>query len=768
MASIPRRAAPLALLLALLPFPGALGAARAQQQVVTLEHTDPPVPPADQGWPRTYATSDGDTLTVFQPQIDSWVGDQLQARFAVSSLIRGASVEVYGVAFFSARTDVDKVNRVVYLEDMKVTKVTFPSAHEREGPFQAQLTQVIPARSRAIALDRLEAMLANADAAQKMKQLPLGTAAPKVLFSPVPAVLVSIDGEPAWRPVKGTVLDRVINMSALMVRDHASKTIYLHLFDGWLHSQSVTGPWVVTTSAPREVVNDLNATLRALVDSGECDPLEGAPADPSVTARAPSLLTPPLPVIYIATTPTELIVTEGAAKWAPVEGTQLSYISNTTGRVFKSAADKKNYILLAGRWFTADSLAGPWTYLSGRALPKDFSMISDSSALETVKASVPGTPQAQEAVIAATIPQTNALARTAAPPAITIDGAAQLKPIEGTKMEYVANASRPVIRMGDNTWYACANGAWLVGPSPNGPWALATSVPEEIYTIPATSPMHYATYVQVYRATDDSVFVGYTNGYTGALVSDDGTVVYGTGYDYQPWIGADWYAAPWAYGYGANLGWTPWYGWRYGAGYGYAYGWDGYGVGAYRGVGRWGAGNWGVSTGNVYDQWGFRSSVYNATAGYDAITGNRWYDRASVSYNSRTGIATAGQRWATGNAFTGTYASGTRGVAYDSRTGRAVDYGSIRTENGGAMRVGNTVFADQNGNISRWTPRTGWQDYGDRGQWRGSDAARVGAYNNQMAARDMGERRYNGYAQAGGPRAAGWSGGFRGGVGRRR
>ena len=193
-------------------------------------------------------------------------------------------------------------------------------------------------------------------------------------------------------------------------------------------------------------------------------------------------------------------------------------------------------------------------------------------------------------------------------------------------------------------------------------------------------------------------------------------------------------------------------------------GWGGYGVGSYRGVNRWGAGNWGVSTGNVYDQWGFRSSAYNATAGYDAITGNRWYDRASVSYNSRTGIAMAGQRFAVGNAFTGTYATGTRGVAYDSRTGRAVDYGAIRGENGGAARVGNTVFADHDGNISRWNPRTGWQDYGSRGEWRGAtNAARINGYEGQRAARDVGDRRYGGYAQSGGPRAAGWSGGFRGG-----
>ncbi|HUO51187.1 MAG TPA: hypothetical protein VMT93_01600 [Gemmatimonadaceae bacterium] len=752
-----RGLAPLAALVAF-----ALSAAGAQQ-VKDLPKAEPPVPPADQGWPRVFATSKGDTLTVFQPQVDSWVGDRIEAHMAVGSLLANASVTIYGVALFTARTDVDKVNRVVYLEEMEVTKVTFPSAHEREAQFQSEITQVIPARSRAIALDRLEAALSAAGAAEKANRQPLATKPPAIRFSPVPAVLIAIDGQPAWRPMKGTELDRVINMSALLVRDTKSKTLYLHLFDGWMSAATIDGPWAVTKSAPRTTINDLNTVLRALVDSGEADPLEGAPLDPSVTGRAPSLLDTPVPQVIIATTPTELIVTEGAPKWEAVEGTGLSYISNTTGRVFKNADDHKYYVLLAGRWFDADSLAGPWAYVPGKALPADFAKIPDSSAVETVKAAVPGTAQAAEAVIANTIPQTTSFARGLQAPTIAIDGAPKLLPIEGTDLQYVQNASRPMIRITDISWLACVNGAWFQASSPNGPWTLAADVPASIYSIPPQSPMHYTTYVHVYKATADSIYAGYTNGYTGAIVGDDGTVVYGTGYDYPAWVGTDWYAPIWAYGYGANLGWTPWYGWRYGAGYGYAYGWGGYGLGPYRGVGRWGAGNWGVSTGNVYDSWGFRSGVYNATAGYDAITGNRWYDRASVSYNSRTGIATAGQRYTVGNAFTGTYATGTRGVAYDARTGRAVDYGGVRTAEGGVGHVGNTVFASRDGSVYRWNPGTGWQEGNVRGGWGAvGDAGRAGYLDNQRYARDMGEARYGGYRMAGGPRAAGWSGGFRG------
>jgi hypothetical protein len=62
------------------------------------------------------------------------------------------------------------------------------------------------------------------------------------------------------------------------------------------------------------------------------------------------------------------------------------------------------YALIAGRWFCASSEAGLWESVAANALPADFSHISVESAKENVKASVPGTAQAREAAIAASIP----------------------------------------------------------------------------------------------------------------------------------------------------------------------------------------------------------------------------------------------------------------------------------------------------------------------------------------------------------------------------
>ena len=70
------------------------------------------------------------------------------------------------------------------------------------------------------------------------------------------------------------------------------------------------------------------------------------------------------------------------------------------------------------------------------------------------------------------------------------------------------------------------------------------------------------TYVRVFGATPEVVYVGYTPGYQGTVIDPaTGVVVYGTGYAYDPWVGTAWYSAPVTYGYGAAVAYTPWTGW---------------------------------------------------------------------------------------------------------------------------------------------------------------------------------------------------------------
>jgi hypothetical protein len=73
--------------------------------------------------------------------------------------------------------------------------------------------------------------------------------------------------------------------------------------------------------------------------------------------------------------------------------------------------------------------------------------------------------------------------------------------------------------------------------------AIANSIPQTA-TIPLSSPLYYVTFVRVYGSAPEVVYVGYTPGYLGTVAEPDGTVVDGTGYVYEPWVGAVYYPPP--------------------------------------------------------------------------------------------------------------------------------------------------------------------------------------------------------------------------------
>ena len=98
---------------------------------------------------------------------------------------------------------------------------------------------------------------------------------------------------------------------------------------------------------------------------------------------------------------------------------------------------------------------------------------------------VAGTPQAQEAVIENSIPQTATVPLRNGPKFTPeFDGPPQYAPIAGTPLSYVTNSHSPVIQVAPNAFYAVTAGVWFTAPQLTGPWVVATSVPPVIYTIP--------------------------------------------------------------------------------------------------------------------------------------------------------------------------------------------------------------------------------------------------------------------------------------------
>ena len=605
------------------------------------------VEPAEAPWPRAIVNGSTTNL-VYQPQADFWDGHQLTARDAVAVQEAGQPFPTYGVVTLKAITLVDKTRRTVSLENIQVVGGYFPAAQQHSPDYLGLVRNTFPKQLPGVSLDRLEASFVPAPSPGSSPE-PLNNAPPKVIVSDKPAILVSIDGPPTFGPVPGTEMQRVINARVLLLKDKTG-TFYVHVLNGYLEAPSLEGPWTVAGQPPKGALEAANLAANSAIPA---DLLEGK-ADSS-TNPPPLLSAASAPVVYVSTKPAELILFDGQPDFTPIPGTQLLYAANTTANVFKLLSDQQTYLLLSGRWFRAPSFEGPWQFVPADHLPQGFADIPDNSPKENVKACVPGTRQAAEALIANSIPESTAVPRTTQMQNPQIDGAPRLEPIAGTPLHYVANSGTPIIKVDEHSWYACQNGVWFVAASIDGPWTVAASVPAVIYSIPPSSPLHYLTYVQVYGAAPQEVYEGYTPGYLGTEV-EDGVVVYGTGYYYPPWIGVEWYGWPYTWGFGWGPCWTPWDDWCFDFGFGWGCGFGRFGwwrchpPRPWGGPGRnwhhegssfaWRRGDSASTAGNVYARRSTPagSAVRPTVARADGVNG---YARA---YNSRTGTQAAGQR----------------------------------------------------------------------------------------------------------------------------
>ncbi len=493
-------------------------------------------PNGDEYWPKEIDTANLH-LVLYQPQVDSWKGNRIEARSAVIVTLKGDTTQIFGTVSISARTEVDKETRLVSLEDIGVKQANFPSASSLQGKLRKAVRESVPSWPHTMSLDRILADLAITQTETKAETVRLKNDPPRIIFSKELAVLILIEGDPVYRAVEDTPYTRVVNTPALLLFNSAAGTFYLDGGSWWMTASSLTGPWTAAANPPQ----DLDEIKQQLTKDEEKEPAEGAATPPGNP-----------PAVYVSTVPAELLVTQGEPAYAPIARTSLLYATNSDNDIFVDTQSQQYYTLLAGRWFRSNSLEGTWEWVPGEKLPTDFSRIPLDSPKGHVLASIPGTEQAREAVIANQIPQTATVRRSEAKLDVKYGGPPQFQPIEGTDMEYAINTSAEVVHA-SGRYYAVQHGVWFVADSPLGPWAAADMIPAEIYTIPPSCPLYHDRYVYVYGATPEYVYVGYTPGYMGAFISD-GVVLFGTGWWYPGWCGfiPPFYCFgwPWTWGFG--------------------------------------------------------------------------------------------------------------------------------------------------------------------------------------------------------------------------
>jgi hypothetical protein len=163
----------------------------------------------------------------------------------------------------------------------------------------------------------------------------------------------------------------------------------------------------------------------------------------------------------------------------------------------------------------------------------------------------------------------------------------------------------------------------------------------------------------------------------GTVVSPSGTVVYGTGYAYAPWIGDLWYPAPVTYTVAAAPIYNPYVGFTFGFATGLAVSAWTY---PYYGGAWYYPAYWGgypccaTASANVYGQWG--NTVYSGTRSWYAGGGVAGTAASGTYTNMRTGTS-------------GSYAGGRQFNAWTGNATRAYD----RTMNGAAGGSGNVARA---------------------------------------------------------------------------
>lgn len=651
-------------------------------------------------WPRE-KYSNGTRLIIYQPQVDDWNNFQdLSWRMAISLTPKSGKTAI-GVVEMKGNTSIDNVAKLVTITNPQITGTYFPSLDQAT---KEQMEQLF----KSFVPSTLQISLYNLIASTPKKEAPAGVQLnndpPKIFVGYRPSILLSVNGEPNLTVVPNTNLKFVVNTQWPLFFDTGSSTYYLAVGQQWLTSNSLEGQWSATKKLPPDfskVPQDKQwSALKKLIPP---------PANPKGAT----------PEVFYSDKPAEVILFDGQPVYGQIPDTQLEYATNTNSVVFVYKPTQQFYYLTAGRWFSAPDLQGPWTYATPN-LPADFAKIPSSSPASAILATVPGTEEAKDAVLLAQVPTTMTVkpAEAAAKVKVAYAGDPKFEPIKGTSMQYATNTADKVIEL-EGTYYLCLQGVWFMAPTPTGPWSTCMSVPNEIYTIPSSSPVYNVTYVTQTANPDGTVTSNYTAGYLGTFILGAATgaiLADGSGYWWPPYCGGGYYypypatycGAYWGYGYHPYA--TPYYDYNTGA-----YGWKASAYGPY-GSATAGAG-YNPYTG-TYARGGTVSTPYgsrSAAQAYNPYTGTYAQTRQGSSPNAQWGssyVSRGNQSATMGHYST---ANGTVAGISTSKGGEAAGASTARGNTAVGKTASGNMYAGHDGNVYKNTGN-GWEKY-DNGSW---------------------------------------------------
>jgi hypothetical protein len=630
-------------------------------------------------WPRKIEQN-GVTIIIYTPQVESLTANSLESRAAISITNEEYTTPVFGAMWFDCQIATDLDDRTVELINIKVTAARFPDIEDESiQKLSALLEEEIPKWEMELSLDQLLADLETKQVKTELSE-DLNNAPPEIIFTTSPTMLMLVDGDPHFEEIEKSNYERVINTPYFIVKDTKKGHYYINGGDNWYISDNFNS-WEVTTKVPKKLKQIAEEALKD--EQAENASVEGEVSEDGEVIDEEDVI----PSIILRTTPAELLQSNGEPEYESIEGTSILFMSNTADDILMNIETQEYYVLVAGRWYSSKSLTdGPWVFVDPKSVPEGFSSIPADSDMGSVRSSVAGTQEAQEALLENQIPQTAEVDRNEAKLEVSYDGQPQFEQVGDTEMKYAVNTDKSVLQI-DKRYYCCDNAIWFESDSPNGPWIVSIEVPGSVQEIPPESPVYNVKYVYIYDSTPEVVYVGYTPGYVHSY-SYMGCVYYGTGYYYRPWYGHYYYPRPVTYGYSVHY--NPYTGW--GFSFGVSYGWMTFGWGSpYRG---W----WGPTGYRHGYHYGYRHGYHRGyRAGYRA----GYHAGSRSSYNRPSPYS---QRARPTNNVYNNRSQGLRKTGnnqYDARTGNKISTADRGRPSAQPANTPNNVYTDRNGDVYR-------------------------------------------------------------------
>ena len=249
----------------------------------------------------------------------------------------------------------------------------------------------------------------------------------------------------------------------------------------------------------------------------------------------------------------ETIQSDGALKFDPIVANQLEGAANTSSLLFRDR-EGTYYLLVSGRWLTADSVdSAAWTFLDPAQLPPAFALIPESSRWAEALASVPNTPANNIALLATSFPSERTLPRSTT---ISVEwqGEPQFIATDLPTLFCATNSNALVLKL-EKDFYCNSLDAWFAASNPSGPWSVCVKIPRAIASLQIKSPLFEYRFIQVAESTPKTVTFRSTSGARSEFVHD-GVVVYGTGFAIPAEIAG--IKAFSSASYGRGMWWNPW------------------------------------------------------------------------------------------------------------------------------------------------------------------------------------------------------------------